>query len=158
MAELSRWQQEFNALPEWAQELVRGLQGCAGYGTREDDDPDTDSRNYEMHFALVKRSAGGVFFSGLCGAIDLAKALSAPWPPPPAPDRERRAFNLVEMIAGDEDDCAFDQPCAFGHRVNGHAVYCHNDGWPDSPRKCHRNRDDYRHEDCPGFVANPDAA
>ena len=74
------------------------------------------------------------------------------------PARERRVFNIVEVVVASEggQDCAFDQPCCYGHRVEYHAVYCHNDAWPDSPRKCRRNRSDYPHEDCPGFVANPD--
>lgn len=68
------------------------------------------------------------------------------------------AFNIVEFIA-DEDDSAFDQPCAFGHRVECHAVYCHNDEWEDGPRKCRRtwySGGEVRDEDCPGFKANPD--
>jgi hypothetical protein len=60
--------------------------------------------------------------------------------------------NIVEMVS--DDDCAFDQPCYFGHRVGTHAVYCHCDAWPDAPGKCRRDRTDYRHEDCPGFVPN----
>lgn len=43
--------------------------------------------------------------------------------------------SLVELIANN-DDCAFDQACVFGRRVEDHAVYCHN-------------------YDCPGFKANP---
>lgn len=64
------------------------------------------------------------------------------------------ALNLVEMVAG--ADCAFDQPCAHGHRVEQHAVYCHNETWLYAPRKCKRsrNREDYRHEDCKGFRPN----
>lgn len=38
-------------------------------------------------------------------------------------------MNLVEMIA---EDSAFDQPCAHGNRVDGHAVYCHNDAWAEA--------------------------
>jgi hypothetical protein len=68
------------------------------------------------------------------------------------------ATNIVEMIA-DEDECAFDQPCKFGHRVEGHAVYCHNDDWSDSPRKCRRTwytGGEVRDEDCPGYQPNPE--
>ena len=67
------------------------------------------------------------------------------------------AINLVEMVA-DGDDCAFDQPCKFGHRVEGHAVYCHNDEWYDSPRKCRRTwytGGEVKDETCPGFQPNP---
>lgn len=67
-------------------------------------------------------------------------------------------INLVEMTAAGED-CAFDQPCIYGHRVEGHAVYCHNQEWPDAPRKCRntwytggRERD----EDCEGYKPNPE--
>lgn len=65
--------------------------------------------------------------------------------------------NLVELVA-EPDDCAFDQPCAHGHRVDGHAVYCHNQDWADAPRKCRRTwytGGVTRDEDCPGFSANP---
>lgn len=66
------------------------------------------------------------------------------------------AFNSVELMAA--DDCAFDQRCRFGHRVEGHAVYCHNDLWDDGPRKCRRSwytDGRVRDEDCPGFEPNP---
>lgn len=67
--------------------------------------------------------------------------------------------NVVELIASG-DDSAFDQPCRFGHRVEGHAVYCHNSRWIDSPRKCRRTwytGGRIRDEDCPGFEPNPRA-
>lgn len=69
------------------------------------------------------------------------------------------AINVVELIQEPDADCAFDQPCKFGHRVEGHAVYCHNDAWEDSPRKCCRtwySGGKTRDEDCPGFQPNPD--
>ena len=56
--------------------------------------------------------------------------------------------NLVETIAG--DDQAWDQPCYFGHRIESHAVYCHNEAWLYSPRKCRRGGD-WPHSECPGF-------
>jgi hypothetical protein len=69
--------------------------------------------------------------------------------------------NIVEALAND-DDSAFDQPCAWGHRVEQHAVYCHNTNWLYAPRKCRRHREQswiwgepWPHEGCPGFVANP---
>lgn len=68
-------------------------------------------------------------------------------------------FNIVEAIQGPDSDCAFDQPCRYGHRVEGHAVYCHNSSWDDSPRKC-RNTwhtgGKRKDEDCPGFSPNPE--
>jgi hypothetical protein len=66
-------------------------------------------------------------------------------------------WNLVEML-GDENDSAFDQPCKYGHRVEDHSVYCHNDEWVDGPRKCRRtwySGGEVRDEDCPGFAPNP---
>ena len=69
------------------------------------------------------------------------------------------AFNLVELIQEEDADCAFDQPCKFGHRVEGHAVYCHNDGWAEGPRKCRRTwytGGEVKDEDCPGYQPNPD--
>lgn len=65
-------------------------------------------------------------------------------------------FNIVELVA-DHDDCAFDQPCKYGHRVEGHAVYCHNDEWKEGPRKCRRTwytGGEVRDEDCEGFAPN----
>lgn len=164
----SRWQQEFDALPDWAQKLVLGLTGCAGYGGGAGGGEaalmcgmaSVRHGEFSVFHAILKEDQYWNFQVGIFGASDLAKALTAPWPPPEAPKRERRVFNIVEMAAsGEDDDCAFDQPCAFGHRVESHAVYCHNEAWPGSPRKCRRRRDDpeHRHEDCPGFVANPDA-
>lgn len=69
------------------------------------------------------------------------------------------AFNLVEFIQEPNADCAFDQPCKFGHRVEGHAVYCHNDEWKDGPRKCRRSwytGGSVKDEDCDGFQPNTD--
>ncbi len=66
-------------------------------------------------------------------------------------------LNVVGLIA-DQDDCAFDQPCKFGHRVEDHAVYCQNDAWKAGPRKCHRTwytNGATRDTDCPGFEPNP---
>lgn len=68
------------------------------------------------------------------------------------------AVNLVEMIQAEDADCAFDQPCKFGHRVECHAIYCHNDAWDNAPRKCRRSAytgGEVKDEDCPGFQPNP---
>jgi hypothetical protein len=77
------------------------------------------------------------------------------------PQQPDSSVNLVEMIAN-QDECAWDQPCAYGYRVEDHAVYCHNEHWLYSPRKCRRHRgpsvwgdDPWPHEQCPGFKANP---
>lgn len=77
------------------------------------------------------------------------------------PQQREPTVNLVEMIA-DQDECAWDQPCAFGYRVEQHAVYCHNETWLYAPRKCRRHKgasiwsdDPWPHEECPGYKANP---
>jgi hypothetical protein len=165
----SRWQQEFDALPEWAQKMVRALRSCVGYGGSGDEHwhcgMTADSRRkYEPFQIILGKADYAEFFDGFCDMKGLAAALTAPWPPAPPPKRdELTTGNIVEIMTAGDDGNAFDQPCAFGHRVNGHAVYCHNDAWPNSPRKCRRNRGDsaygeepYLHEDCPGFTQNPD--
>lgn len=70
--------------------------------------------------------------------------------------------NLVEFFA-DEEECAFDQPCEHGHRVEHHSVYCHNETWRDAPRKCKRTwywgrgaDKELQDEACPGFKPNLD--
>lgn len=72
--------------------------------------------------------------------------------------------NLVELVA-DEDECAWDQKCSHGYRVENHAVYCHNERWLYAPTKCRRGEwlarifggdpSGYAHEKCPGFMPNP---
>lgn len=68
-------------------------------------------------------------------------------------------LNIVELVASVEgDECAFDQRCRFGHRVEGHAVYCHNSEWDDAPRKCRRSwytNGRIKDEECAGFEVNP---
>lgn len=66
-------------------------------------------------------------------------------------------LNVVEIIA-DPDECAFDQPCKYGNRVESHAVYCHNDNWKEGPRKCRRSWHSggkIKDEDCKGYAPNP---
>ena len=67
-------------------------------------------------------------------------------------------LNLVEMLA-DDDESSFDQPCKYGNRVDGHAVYCHNETWKDAPRKCRQTwywgkEKDREDKDCKGFSPN----
>lgn len=155
----SRWQREFDALPSWAQDLVEALKGCVMHGAGRLSLEDhgggmSHPERYEKIMAAVPKDDIVKCFRGLSGAVHLAGALTAPWPPPPPPAREKRAVNVVEILSS--DDGGFDQPCCFGNRVEDYAVYCHNEAWPRSPSKCRRNRTDYKHEDCPGFVANPD--
>lgn len=65
-------------------------------------------------------------------------------------------INLVEFLA-DPSDCAFDQPCIHGHRVEGHSVYCHHPA--GVARKCIYRfsgvRADYEQNECGGFEPNP---
>lgn len=64
--------------------------------------------------------------------------------------------NLVELMAK-PDECTFDQPCKWGYRVDGHAVYCHNETWKDAPSKCRRTwytGGEIKDEDCPGYAPN----
>jgi len=73
-------------------------------------------------------------------------------------DTEGRPFNIVPALLADEDEVVYDCPCAWAQRVKGHAVYCENEGWLYSPRKCRRGPGSWdgtpRQEDCPGFRRN----
>lgn len=155
-AQEPRWRREFAALPEWAQKMVRGLAGCGGYGSGNIKDwgggMSAEAREKYVPFEVLLSKHGNTdWWDGFFEMRSLAAAMTAPWPPPqPTPHEDLTTTNVVELIA--DGDCAFDQPCHFGHRVESHAVYCHNKSWPDSPRKCQRNRRDFLHEDCPGFV------
>lgn len=66
---------------------------------------------------------------------------------------------MINLVAAFADEVCFDQPCAFGQRVDGHAVYCTNEKWDDAPRKCRRTWytggevSDYT---CEGFKENPE--
>ncbi len=158
MNEKSKWQVEFDALPEWAQKMVRAAADCIAYGSERDRSMlsgATNPERYTVFQMAISRDAHREWCDGFCDMMNLAEALTAPWPPPSPPLREKRVLNVVELM---DDEQAFDQPCAFGNRCGGHAVYCHNDAWPNAPRKCRRSKNDpeWRHEDCPGFVANPD--
>ena len=99
----------------------------------------------------------------ICGHVGPSRRRLLFWPTMTCLSEPRRravmAFNLVEALQNEDSDCAFDQPCKFGHRVDEHAVYCHNDAWPDGPRKCRRTwytGGEVKEEDCPGFQPNPD--
>lgn len=67
----------------------------------------------------------------------------------------KKPFNIIESLS---DDCAYDQPCIYGLRVEQHAVYCHNEAWLYAPKKCHRSiekTDKRYYTNCPGFKSNP---
>jgi hypothetical protein len=152
----SKWQKEYDALPEWARKMVRAAAHVHGHGGFATELVGLGRDKIGLHVLFGSREHADLWNDGLWELIDLASALTAPWPPPEPPPRERRVVNVVELIDDGNEGGGFDQPCCFGNRVGYHAVYCHNDAWPNSPRKCRRNREDYKHEDCPGFVANPD--
>lgn len=158
MEDKSRWQKEFDALPEWTQKLVRSVSRCESYGGGSPFVPISDPEKWFTFNLTMRKEAHDDWWDGFWEMRDLAAAITAPWPPPSdlPPHENMTTGNIVEMMTAGDDDCAFDQPCYFGHRVESHAVYCHNEAWPDSPRKCRRSQHDpaHRHEDCPGFVAN----
>ena len=59
------------------------------------------------------------------------------------------------LISSMEEDCAYDQPCKYGYRVDGHSVYCENPKMPN--RKCHNTwftGGEYKDEDCEGYKPN----
>lgn len=149
-----QFERDFAALPPWTQKMVRALIGSIGWGI---------ARAEALgHFGPTEQSPVYVFIApehqadwsdGIQEMRELAGWLTAP--KNPKPPRQITQLNRVELVA-ETDACAWDQPCAFGHRVDDHAVYCHHAEWTESPRKCRRGRSsDYRHEDCPGFLANP---
>lgn len=155
----SQYQLELEALPEWAQKMVLALARCGGYGTGSTEDWEDRERKYQKFNILIRDEHGTDWFDGFLGMRDLAGALTAPWPKPvPVPHEAMTTQNIVEIIHDydDEEGGGFDQPCHYGNRCGGHAVYCHNDAWPDGPRKCRRSIHDqeHRHEDCPGFYPN----
>lgn len=149
------WIQEFEALPRWGQQLVRGLARCGGYGSGSNAFGYLDEKEMEKYspfHLLLRVEHSSEWWEGFERLRLLAAAMTAPWPKPePIPHSEMTTWNPIELLA-DAENCGFDQPCHFGYRVESHAVYCHNDAWPDAPRKCHRNRSDFLHEDCPGFI------
>jgi hypothetical protein len=66
---------------------------------------------------------------------------------------QKTKANIVEMIADDDDEQAFDQACGFENRVGSHSTYCHNKelGY----RKCYyRWTNLERHKLCEGFKPN----
>lgn len=155
MTNKSKQQQEYDALPEWARALVDAVRPAVGYGIGCTGTSENKEWRAEVRFrGGNEQAAEGC--AALAGVLFFAQSLSAPWPPAPPEARSPVPSNVVE-IAAFEGDCAFDQTCAFGYRVEHHAVYCEHSQWPDHPRKCRRDRALYRHEDCPGFTPNENA-
>lgn len=153
-----KWQEEFDALPEWVQKMVRAASSTICYGTHTPDlvGMSVNKDDYHGFQIVLHNDTTSDWWDGWSHMRELSEAITAPWPPPAAPVREKRSMNVVELM---DDEQAFDQPCAFGNRCGGHAVYCHNEAWPNAPRKCRRTwytGGVERDEDCPGFVMNPD--
>jgi hypothetical protein len=155
---MSKYRDQLEALPQWAKNLVLAARDIVyhSYGGGFDHSYKR-KRVTECRVAFNEDEPRRLWNEGFEGLQDLAEALTAPYPPPSFEEaveiRGGSPPGLVEMVAG-SDECGFDQPCAFGYRVEAHAVYCHNEKWPNSPRKCRRNRTDFKHEDCPGYVPN----
>lgn len=105
MTAKSKYQEQFDALPEWVQKLVRSLDGRAGHGYGTPAIPLT-SKNVTSCYVYLKGDAVNLWSDAMQEAMNLSDALSAPWPPPEAPPREKRVFNMVEMI---DDEGGFDQ-------------------------------------------------
>ena len=150
MHERERIQREYDALPKWAQGLLDAVSKARGYGWCSDD------AGEEQVYLTVSSDDASAVLDALADTYEVAQALTAPMPGTYDLENMECAVNLVELMA--DDDCAFDQPCAFGNRVEGHAVYCHNTTWGGAPRKCRRTwytGGETRDEDCPGYVANP---
>ena len=143
---------EVENLPSWAKKLVESVQKSSGQFSDKDG-------TVGLYFPAGS-DAGDIAFLAFCELSRYAKVLTAPDPETYSIEEalQESGLNLVEALADDEDS-SFDQPCVFGYRVESHAVYCHNGKWPGAPRKCRRSSADYenRHEDCPGFKANPHA-
>lgn len=154
---------EYASLPDWAKKLIDALQHVSAYGGGAESmlDMYSGERKEQLSaFGIVfHKDAIGAWFDAFIDAKILADAMSAPYPAPkPKPHESIITENVVELISHDE--CAFDQPCHYGNRAGGHAVYCHNDLWPNSPRKCKRSfytNGEVRDEDCPGFYPNDPA-
>ena len=123
---IEKIRREFDALPQWAKNLVAGLRGGASYSISSDD-------KHTAFQIILKKENIQAWLDGFFEMCEVAAAISAPYPAhEPEPHAEMTTDNLVEMVSN-EDECAFDQPCHYGNRVGSHAVYCHNDMWPDSP-------------------------
>jgi hypothetical protein len=123
---------------------------------------------------IYKQSKHGKFFTHLPEDIvwhcrdddDYAANPEAPYPPQRVRDEYERLLREAGWTGPDTSvdigrvfntglyDAEFDQPCRWGQNCDGYAVYCTNDAWLYGPRKCHRNRDDWKHEDCEGFAPN----
>ncbi len=153
MHERERLQAEYNELPQWAKNFMDALGKTRGMGMRSqecDGDPTGPSV-----YVVVSDDDKGDMIDSLFEAMSVAQGLTAPMPETYVLDKMKGAVNVVEWISG--DDTGFDQPCAFGHRVESYAVYCHNTAWPGGPGKCHRtwySGGEVRDEDCAGFKSH----
>ena len=77
------WQQEFDALPKWAQNIVIGLRGIGSCGGMDDRQIKAGMRNahvYEGFHVLLNKASRDHWWNGFFEACDLASAMSAPGP------------------------------------------------------------------------------
>ena len=67
---------------------------------------------------------------------------------------EKTQFNIVEFMADEDEEQAFDQACVYENRVGSHGTYCHNE--KIGARKCpYRWCSAAEHQKCEGFEVNP---
>lgn len=155
-----RWKQDLDSIPQEIQKMLAPLADVIMTSFRDNTAHWLEGRP-EFAITFGKRESLQAFCEAFLWLQSLAEASTAPWPQVQPPERIP-ITNLVELAADvSGSDCAFDQVCAHGHRVEGHAVYCHNEAWLNHPRKCRRrqhreswDKADYRHEECPGFYPN----
>lgn len=69
---------------------------------------------------------------------------------------EKRYLNVVEAIADEDEEQAFDMPCLHENRLGGHGTYCHHPDPDFGGGKCsYRWCDKEWHSECSHFVENP---
>lgn len=133
MSDKSRWQEEYDMLPQWAKSFVDGMKGWQSHGVCccQVAVPGHDKDNA---VTFVKTTENIALFDGIYGALQLAHALDAPWP-------------KTNPSVGSSNT----EPCVFGDPYPDHSdgIGCSCDEWKWRPRQCTRSRADpeWRHED-----------